>query len=144
MISVDLNTIKITPLKKIESENGSVMHCMKYNESSFKGFGEAYFSLINFKSIKAWKMHKKMTLNVTIPYGLIKFVFFDGNKTFREEIVGSTRYVRLTIPPLIWFGFCGLNEPESILLNIADITYDKNEIELKDISDINYNWYKNS
>ena len=142
MTSVNLKKVKITSLKQFESINGSVMHCMKYNDNGFTNFGEAYFSKINYKSIKAWKMHKKMTLNITIPYGLIKFVFFDGKNSFREELVGSSRYARLTIPPLIWFGFCGLNKPESILLNIADLVYDKNEIELKEVSDINYDWYK--
>ena len=71
MTFVDLNSISITPLKKINSSNGSVMHCMKYNDEGFKNFGEAYFSTINYKNIKAWKMHKEMTLNITVPYGLI-------------------------------------------------------------------------
>ena len=140
---VDLNKILISPLKKIESSNGNVLHCMKYNDKGYKKFGEAYFSQINYKSIKAWKMHKKMTLNITIPYGLIKFVFFDGKSIFREEILGIDKYSRLTIPPTIWFGFCGLSKPFSILLNIADIIHDKDEIELKEISDIKYDWYKN-
>ena len=140
---VNLNDVIITPLKKIESNRGSVLHCLKHTDQNFSKFGEAYFSFINYRSIKAWKMHKKMKLNITVPQGLIKFVFFDGENKFREEFLGINRYFRLTIPPLVWFGFCGLAKPNSILLNIADIIHDKDEIELKEISDINYDWYKN-
>ena len=128
MTSVNLNKIQVIPLKKINSLEGNVMHCMKYNDSGFLKFGEAYFSSINYKKIKAWKMHKKMTLNITVPYGSIKFVFFDGINSFREEIVGDSRYSRLTIPPLIWFGFYGISKPQSILLNITDMFYNKDEI----------------
>ena len=143
MAIIDLHNITVTPLKKLLSDKGGVLHGLKSKDKEFVDFGEAYFSIINYKATKAWKMHKFMTLNLIVPYGLIKFVFFDGEMNFREEIIGYEKYARLTIPPLVWFGFYGLFEPHSILLNIADIAHDQDEIELKKISDIKYSWDQN-
>jgi dTDP-4-dehydrorhamnose 3,5-epimerase len=65
--------IKKTDLKIILSEDGSVMHSLKSSEKDFKGFGESYFSTVNNGAIKAWKRHKKMTLNLTVPVGIVRF-----------------------------------------------------------------------
>ena len=53
----------ITPLKQIEDERGKVMHMLREDSKVFERFGEIYFSFTNPQSIKAWHMHKKMTLN---------------------------------------------------------------------------------
>ena len=45
-------------------------------ETEYEGFGEVYFSELRPKSIKAWKYHYKMTLNLIVPLGEVKFVFF--------------------------------------------------------------------
>ena len=41
---------------------------------------EAYFSIIKPGYIKAWKLHKKMTMNIVVPIGSVQFVFYDKNK----------------------------------------------------------------
>ena len=55
MDKVKISQIKKTPLKIIDNENGNIYHDLKNNELDFNGFGEIYFSKINYKSIKAWK-----------------------------------------------------------------------------------------
>jgi len=47
----------------------------------------------------------------------------------------------LTIPPMIWMGFQGI-ESESILLNIANIEHDPDEVDKKNLEQINFNWNK--
>ena len=80
-----------------------------------------------------------MTLNLVVPFGMVRFVFFDGQGRRREELIGTDRYVRLTVPPGIWFAFQGLSAPYSLLLNIADIAHDPKEIERKQLDEyINY------
>ena len=99
--------VSITPLDLIDTPGGMVMHAMKETSPGYNGFGEAYFSQINNGSIKAWKRHKKMTLNLVVPLGKIKFVMFDdrnGLKLFQEVIISRSNYCRLTIPPMIWVG----------------------------------------
>ena len=43
-----LPKISQTKLKIINLEQGNVFHALKSNDNDFKGFGEAYFSSINF------------------------------------------------------------------------------------------------
>jgi dTDP-4-dehydrorhamnose 3,5-epimerase len=143
-----LEGVNITPLKIILGENGDVMHAMKCTDPSFCGFGEAYFSTVKKGSVKAWKCHKQMTLNIVVPCGRIKFVLWDGRKAsptysqFLEIILSPENYHRLTVPPTIWMGFQGLDEGLNMLLNIADIPHDPDEAERLETHNntIKYEW----
>ena len=119
------------------------MHAMKETSAGYTGFGEAYFSNISKDSIKAWKRHKKMTLNIIVPVGRIKFVLFDdreeSSNKFYELIISNENYVRLTVPPMIWMGFQGL-DCDSMLLNIANVEHNVNEVEKIPVNEIKYNW----
>ena len=75
-----IDGIKISPLKKIMVSGGDIFHAMKNSDKGYNGFGEAYFSNIEPKVIKAWKRHKEMTLNLIVPVGTIRFVIYDDRK----------------------------------------------------------------
>lgn len=139
MGAVNLDQILLTPLKRIPLKGGDVLHALKHSEVGFKTFGEAYFSTINQGAIKAWKLHSKMTLNLVVPLGEVRFVFVsEDRKTRREEIIGEKNYARITVPPGIWFGFQGLSSPFSLVLNVADILHDPMEVVRLDISQIKF------
>ena len=140
MVSPTVNQILVTPLRRIPVEAGDVLHGIKYNEPGYIDFGEAYFSLINFSAVKAWKRHLRMTLNLVVPLGTVLFVFLDDSGQIRIQKAGETPYVRITVPPGIWFGFKGLASPYSLLMNLADIVHDPTEIERKDFTDVNFDW----
>lgn len=134
----------VTPLKKISSKSGDVLHAMKNDDDGACGFGEAYFSEILPGEVKAWKRHNIMTLNLIVPVGAIKFVIMDDrNKdinSFEELTLSCDNYCRLTVPPMVWMGFKGDHPTKSILLNIANIKHNPNESDKKDLSEIKYNW----
>lgn len=133
---VDLNEIKVTSLKRIPVPGGDVLHALKQTEESFKDFGEAYFSMVEKDSIKAWKLHRQMTLNLIVPVGEVRFVFVSEDLSMRrEEVTGEKNYVRLTVPPGIWFGFQGIGSSLNLILNIADILHDPDEVIRQNISD---------
>ena len=140
------NGVLITPLKIIETKGGNVLHSLKDKDTGFNGFGEAYFSEIQPGAIKAWKLHKDMTLNITVPIGKVRFVLFDdrdkSTNEFQELTISRQNYVRLTVPPLIWVGFQGLSDASSLLLNIADIPHNPNESIRKDLNEIYFDWSK--
>ena len=71
-----LNKIKVTKLKIIKLPAGNIMRALRKNELRNWTFGEAYFSKVKFGKIKAWKFHTKMTLNLIVPLGKVKFVFY--------------------------------------------------------------------
>lgn len=141
MDKIDIKGVHLTELKKIYHPKGNIFHGMKKSDSGFNCFGEAYFSTINYKDIKAWKKHKKMTLNLVVPVGEIKFVLFDEKKNnFFEVKLSLKNYQRLTVPPNIWMGFEGREKGLNLLLNLADMEHDPDEIVRLKLDKINYKW----
>ena len=52
------------------------MHMLRADDPDFDQFGENYFSTIYPGVIKAWHMHKVMTLNYAAVSGTIKLVLY--------------------------------------------------------------------
>ena len=61
-----IDGIKIMTLNQIVDERGKIMYMMKSSDQDFKKFGEIYFSCSLPISIKAWHIHKSMTINNSI------------------------------------------------------------------------------
>lgn len=140
-----LDAVTVTELRRIPVEGGDVLHALRRDAPGFAGFGEAYFSWVRLGAIKAWKRHTRMTLNLVVPVGAVKFVFVSPDDgVVRTEVIGERRYARLTVPPGIWFGFTGLVESGSLVLNVADIPHDPLEVERADLSAFAYDWSEES
>ena len=139
-----IRDVTLTPLKIIDVPDGKVMHAMKKNDLGFSNFGEAYFSEVGPNKVKAWKRHREMTLNLIVPNGEIRFVLFDNRTNlqsqFQEIKLSKKNYYRLTIPPMIWVGFQGLSNRNSMLLNIANLMHDPLEVDKKNINEIEFDW----
>ncbi len=136
-----MEKVLVSTLKKIPTEGGDIYHALKTCDNGFNGFGEAYFSNIEFNNIKAWKRHLNMTCNLIVPHGKVRFVFFDENIVTNKIVdVGVDNYCRITVKPKTWFGFKGLNSPSSLILNISDIPHNPQEIERKDVNSIKFDW----
>jgi len=127
----------VTPLAKLEQANGSVMHGIKKTELTFNGFGEAYFSTVNYGKWKGWKLHKKMTLNLVVPQGDVRFVVHNTDEVSNSKeiiplldlIIGDSNFSRITIPPGLWTAFQGVGLGKNLVLNIADIEHDSKEAD---------------
>lgn len=143
-----IDGVTITPLKQIPDERGKVMHMLRVTDPVFKSFGEIYFSCVYPNAIKAWHIHKQMTLNYAVPHGQVKLVLYDDREdsTTRGEVqeiyLGEDSYFLVTVPPLVWNGFIGLGTEMTIVANCASIPHDPNEIERRDPIDssIPYDW----
>ena len=135
-----MDGVILTPLKQIHHPKGDIFHGMKKSDEGFDGFGEAYFSTINQDDIKGWKKHTKMTLNLVVPVGEIKFVVYDEEtKEFFSVKLSQNNYQRLTVKPNLWMAFQGIGE-YNMLLNLASIEHNPNEAINIDLSEINYEW----
>jgi len=130
-----IDGVLIKPLKKIPDERGTIMHMMRNDDPNFEKFGEIYFSTVYPGVIKGWHIHKEMTLNYTVIYGMIKLVLYDereGSPTkgeIQEIFLGWDNYCLVKIPPMIWNGFKGIGTTTAIVANLASIPHRTDEIE---------------
>ena len=146
MDKVNIEGVILTPLKRIYHPKGSIYHGLKKSGVGFAGFGEAYFSEIKGDKVKGWNRHKRMTLNLVVPIGSVTFVIFDDrsgigtkNKFFEVEL-SLDNYHCLTIPPGLWLAFKGKSNGTNLILNIADMEHDPDEIERLDLDQFDYDW----
>lgn len=143
-----IDGVIVTPLKQIFDERGKVMHMMRSDSEVFSSFGEIYFSCIHPNVVKAWHLHKEMTLNYAVISGQIKFVLYDDRSfspTFgitQELFLSPENYFLVTVPPLIWNGFKAVGSVTAIVANCATLPHNAAEIERKSIFDnsIPYDW----
>lgn len=131
----NIEGVKIKQLKQIFDERGKVMHMLRNDDENFDMFGEIYFSSTNPGAIKAWHLHRKMSLNYCCVFGAIKLVLYDPRETSTtygnivEIILSPENYLLVSVPPEIWNGFKCISTEPAILANCATIPHDPFEIE---------------
>lgn len=143
-----IDGVILTPLRQIFDERGKVMHMLREDSPVFSGFGEIYFSCTHPGVVKAWHMHKEMTLNYAVIYGEIKFVLFDDRLEsptlgeVQEFFISPENYMLVTVPPLIWNGFKCVGTQTSIVANCATLPHSPGELERRPPTDarIPYDW----
>lgn len=140
--------VKIIPKRQILDERGGIYHFLRNDDPHFQQFGEVYFSLVYPGVIKAWHIHKIMTLNYVVPVGRVKFVLYDDRPEsptrgeIMELFLGEGNYQLVQVPPLVWNGFKGIGVGPALVANCATIPHDPTEIERMDPFDnpIPYKW----
>ncbi len=141
--------ITLFPLREISDQRGAVLHMLRSDAPEFTTFGECYFSEVLPGAVKAWKRHLLQTQNLAVPVGRIRIVLFDNRESSstndRLEIIELGRpdaYMRIQIPPGIWYGFSCISCEKALIVNCADIPYQPSESETMPIEDsfIPYNW----
>jgi len=140
--------VLVYPLGQIPDERGKVMHMLRRDDPHFEQFGEIYFSIVYPGAIKAWHLHKSMTLNYAVVHGMIKLVLYDDRKEsptrgkLQELFIGESNYVLVRIPPNIWNGFKGIGTVPAIVANCATLPHDPDEIIRMSPFDptISYDW----
>jgi len=139
--------VLLTPLMKIPNPKGDIFHAMKKSDPGFSAFGEAYFTKIVFNEIKGWNRHQRMTLNLIVSMGKVLFVIYDDREQSKTkgmlwnvELSVGNAYSRLTVAPGLWIAFKGQDKGANMILNLADLEHDPDEIEKRDLHDIPYDW----
>lgn len=145
----NIDGVIVTPLRIISDERGAVLHMLRNDAEGYSKFGECYFSEVVPGKVKAWKRHAIQTQNFAVPIGMMRVVIFDdrpGSPT-RSQIMEvdlgrPEAYNRITIPPLLWYGFRCISKEIALLVNCADYPYEKAESETIDLYNplIPYSW----
>lgn len=145
-----IDGVQIIKKKIISDDRGKILHMLKCDDKNFVKFGEIYFSYVFPKKIKAWHLHKKMTLNYLAVFGNIKIVLYDDRKESKtkgevqEIFISNQNHQLVVIPPLIWNGFISANDNIAVLANCSDIPHDNSEIIRLDYNDpkFPYDWQR--
>jgi dTDP-4-dehydrorhamnose 3,5-epimerase len=146
MDPVLIDGVLITPQKRILNPGGDILHALKRTGSGYVGFGEAYFSTIHAGAVKGWKRHRRVTLNLVVPVGVIRFVIHDDRSDsptvglFGDICLGGENHARLTVPPGLWLAFQGRGDGLNLLLNIIDDEHDPGEADQVDLADNPFIW----
>ncbi len=139
-----MEPIVFYPKKRISLEDGDVFHFINSSDENFCGFGEAYFSSIKFQSIKGWKKHNLMTMNLICVFGKVKFIFAEEddlkNWNFSEFILEPDRNGVLKVPPGYFFSFVGLGKDYNLISNFSNLRHDESEITRIPLENIPYKW----
>lgn len=126
----------LTPLRRIANPLGDIFHAMKASDDGYAGFGEAYFTTVHCDVVKGWKRHSRMTLNLIVPEGAVRFHVRDDSGRQFNYLLGMSAddgaamgadYARLTVPPGYWVAFGGVGDGLNLVLNIASIPHDPTE-----------------
>jgi len=145
----EIDGVIITELRQIGDERGAVLHMLRCDVPEFVRFGECYFSEVLPGAIKAWKRHRAQTQNVAVPVGRIRLVIYDdrqGSSTRGQaqqlELGRPDAYLRLRIPPGLWYGFTCISSTPALLANCADLPHDPADGEVLGANDpaIPYSW----
>ena len=84
------------------------------------------------------KLATKMTQNLIVVVGAIKFVIYD-ERTFFDVTLSIDNYQRLSISPGLWVAFKGLNA-NNMLLNLASIEHSPSESNNRALDSFDYEW----
>ena len=129
-----IHDVIVKPLRRIPDERGFIMHMLRADDPEFERFGEIYFSTAYPGAIKAWHLHKEMTLNYAVVVGMIKLVLYDDRENSRtrgeiqELFIGRENYQLVKVPPYIWNGFKAIGTQMAIVANCATLPHDPSEI----------------
>lgn len=143
-----IDGVKIVPLRQTVDERGKIMHMLKATDEHFIRFGEIYFSCAWPGVIKAWHIHKSMTINNAVISGRAKLVLYDGRGDsptrgqLQEIFLGEDNYLLVQVPPGIANGYKAYGDKLVILANCATEPHDPDEMVRIDpfSPEIPYDW----
>ena len=144
--------VSVKKLKMIPDDRGRLMEILRSDDRVFKKFGQVYMTTTYPGVVKAWHWHARQNDNFTCVHGKIRLVLYDARKnspTYKEVnefVLSPDDPILVTIPKMVYHGFKGMADCESIAINIPTLPYnykepDEHRIDPYD-NGINYDWKK--
>tara|TARA_B110000438_G_C15570958_1_gene545380 strand:- start:188 stop:604 length:417 start_codon:yes stop_codon:yes gene_type:complete len=136
-----ISKVQVKDLVVHKSDKGDLLKGFLKSDNDNFNIGEVYFSEIIHNNIKGWKRHNKMTCNLIVPSGEVKFAILNKDINYSFSInLSRENYKLLTIPPCYWFAFKGIGKNSNLILNISDIEHCDNEVDELEIDHFKFNW----
>tara|TARA_B110000977_G_C11074353_1_gene490633 strand:- start:1204 stop:1620 length:417 start_codon:yes stop_codon:yes gene_type:complete len=115
-----------------KNPKGDVYKILSNKSKIYKGFGELYITTLNKDSSKGWNYHKRMTLNLFVIKGKVRF-FLKKNNELVKKTLSENKNDILTIKPKVWVKIVNLAGEKSKIINFANLKHNQNEIIKKEI-----------
>lgn len=142
--------VKVKKLKVIPDDRGRLMEILRSDDKVFKKFGQVYMTTAYPDVVKAWHYHKKQDDNFVCVHGKIRLALYDARKTsstygkIDEFILSTDAPILVTIPKMVYHGFKGVSDHESIVINTPTMPYnhkkpDEYRLDAYD-NNIKYDW----
>ena len=142
-----IDGVVILPRKRLDDDRGAILKAWAADEdlaSDWLAVGEVYCSMVVGNAVKAWHLHRAMTLRYICVLGKALVGLYDNRPTSHTR--GATMrvvledhgegYQMLIVPPGIWNGFRSLTAGPSMILNVPDMPHDPREIERMNPRDV--------
>lgn len=147
---MQLEGLLVKEIKNINKYNGNVIPIIKNNDFINFKFGEAYFSTIHPNVIKAWHLHKKISVVYSVIFGSVLSVFYDARKHSKTNgqikliYTNTENRFLIKVPKNIWVGFKCLGKKTAIISNITSGIYSSDPPRRLEAYSklINFNWDK--
>lgn len=147
-----IDGVRVKTLKIIPDDRGRLMEILRCDEEAFKKFGQVYMTTVFKDVVKAWHFHKIQTDNFACIRGKIRLGLYDARKdspTYakaQEIVMGIDTPLLVTIPNLVYHGFKGMSDEESVIINTPTEPYNRahpDEYRLDPFdNDIPFDWRK--
>ena len=145
-----IDGVQVKQLKVIPDERGRLMEMLRSDDGLFIKFGQIYMTTAYPGVVKAWHYHKKQWDNFVVVRGMLKLVLFDSRDNsptkglINEFFMGDHQQILVRIPPMVYHGFKGISEQETIVINTPTEMYnyaEPDEFRLAaHTADIPYDW----
>lgn len=142
--------VKVKKLRFIPDERGRLLEIFRCDDETFHAFGQVYCTTCYPGVVKAWHAHQHQEDNIAVLSGMGKIVLCDLREEsltkgeIQEFFCGDYNPLLIHIPTLVYHGFKGIGETETIFLNVPSVPYHhSNPDELRlpfDTSLIAYDW----
>jgi len=125
------------PLAVHRDRRGAVLPMLRADRPPFAAFGEIYFSLVHPGQAKGWNLHRRLTCNLAVVAGAVRFRFVDGHAggDCVEELLSPENYALLVVPPGVWMSFAAVGPGDGLVANCATEPHDPAEVERRSLDD---------
>lgn len=144
--------VKVKQLKVIPDNRGRLMEILRNDDEIFEKFGQVYVTTAFPGVVKAWHYHKKQDDHFVCLNGKIKLALYDArdnsktNGRIDEFILSFDDPFMVKIPKMVYHGFKGIADVESMVMNVPTMPYNRSQPDEFRVdayeNDIPYDWRK--
>lgn len=144
--------VKIKKLKVIPDDRGRLTEILRCDDDIFEKFGQVYVTTAFPGIVKAWHYHKKQDDHFVCLHGKIKLALYDARDNSKtkgridEFILSFEDPFMVKIPKMVYHGFKGIADVESMVMNVPTMPYNRVQPDEFRIdayeNDIPYDWRK--